>query len=97
MIAKVKEVECSLDDFDDWDLKDELQSRGYVIDGDLSDFEDWEIYEEFEKRRLGKPIEPLEDAIFKLYEEWLADEGDNDRRFDKALRAFFSKQLDKNL
>ena len=94
MIAKVKEVECSLDDFDDWDLKDELESRGYRIDPDLDDFDDWEIAEEFKSRKLGHDVN---DAIFKLYQDWLADEGDNDRRFDKALRAFFSKQLDKNI
>jgi len=97
MIAKVKEVEIDLSDFDDWDLQEELESRGYRIDPQLDDFEDWEIYEEFENRKLDKQSEHLEDSIFALYEEWLADEGDNDRRFDKALRAFFSKHLDKNL
>jgi predicted AlkP superfamily phosphohydrolase/phosphomutase len=99
MIAKVKEVECSLDDFDDWDLKDELESRGYSIDRDIEDFDDWDLIDELQSRDYTVVKEGevwVNDAVWELYQEWLTDEGDNNR-FEKSLREFFSKLLDKNV
>ena len=70
------------------------------VDVDLADFDDDEIIEELQSRDYivtKKPHQWVDDEVFALYQEWLADEGDNDRRFDKALRAFFSKMLNKNV
>ena len=71
------EVGIDLEDFNDDDLIDELEYRGYTIIKDEAGY--------------------INNEVFALYQEWLADEGDNDRRFEKALRNFFSKHLNKNL
>ena len=93
------ECECSLDDFDDWDLKDELESRGYTIDPDISDFDDWDLISELQSRKYTVVKEGeawVNDAVWELYQEWLTVEGDSNR-FDKSLREFFSNLLDKNV
>jgi hypothetical protein len=71
------EVEVDLDNFDDEDLIEVLQDRGYKI---VKNHEAW-----------------VSESVWKLYQDWLHDEGDNDRRFDKSLRKFFSEQLNKNI
>jgi len=99
MSDRGSECECSLDDFDDWDLKDELESRGYSIDRDIEDFDDYDLIDELQSRKYTVVKEGeawVNDAVWELYQEWLTDEGDNNR-FDKSLREFFSKLLDKNV
>ena len=75
-------VDIDLDQIDTDDLIDELTYRGYTAVDNGEDAATEAWYK---------------DQVFELYKEWLADEGDNDRRFDKAIRAFFSKMLDKNV
>ena len=66
----------------------------------IEDFHDDDLISELQYRGytvIKDKAGYINDDVFALYQEWLADEGDNDRRFDKALRKFFSKQLNKNL
>lgn len=71
------------------------------IDIDLDDFSDSDLIKELVAR--GYVVNNHDDSawyqdkIFELYKEWLADEGDSDRRFDRALRAFFSVHLNRNV
>ena len=75
MLYKKVTVEIDLDDFDNEDLIDELEKRGFTV----RDGED----------------ERIMDDIFDLYKEWLSDQGDRDNRFEKAMRKFFEKHLNK--
>ena len=70
------EVEVYLDEWDDEDLVEELENRGYTVDKCI-------------------PKNEVIDDIFALYKEWMDDQGDRDIRFEKAMRAFFEKHLNK--
>lgn len=73
------EVEVSLDEWEDDELIEELENRDYTVSPK-------EGHNEFEE---------MKDDIFTLYKEWLGDQGDRDNRFEKAMRAFFEKHLNK--
>ena len=64
---------------------------------DLEDFDTEDLIEELESRGEYNGIDSDEiiDDIFALYKEWIDDQGDRDNRFEKAMRAFFSKYLNK--
>jgi hypothetical protein len=72
------------------------------IDVDLNEWDDDELIKELESREYqitpsgGHPqYEEMKDDIFALYKEWMDDQGDRDNRFEKAMRKFFEKHLDK--
>lgn len=70
------------------------------VEINLDEFTDDELIEEMQERGyvvVKDEAGYINDEVYALYQEWLADEGDNDRRFDKALREFFSKHLNKNI
>jgi hypothetical protein len=73
--SKYVDIEVYLDEWDDYELIEEIKSRGYNVDeGDYNE---------------------VMDDIFALYKEWLDDKGDRDNRFEKAMRKFFEKHLNK--
>ena len=69
------------------------------VDVDLGDWDDEDLIDELTER--GYSVDniiaknEIIDDIFELYQEWLHDKGDDDRRFEKAMRAFFEKHLNK--
>ena len=69
------------------------------IDVDLDEWDDEDLIKELTDR--GYSVDNIVskneiiDDIFELYKEWLHDKGDDDRRFEKAMRAFFEKHLNK--
>ena len=69
------------------------------VDVDLDEWDDDELIGELEDRgysveEKGGDTEVLDD-IFELYKDWSNDQGDRDNRFDKAMRKFFEKYLNK--
>ena len=69
------------------------------IDVGLDEWNDKDLIEELSDRgySVGDTVSKNEtlDDIFELYQEWLHDKGDDDRRFEKAMRKFFEKHLNK--
>ena len=69
------------------------------VDVDLGDWDDEDLIDELTER--GYSVDniiaknEIIDDIFELYQEWLHDKGDDDRRFEKAMRKFFEKHLNK--
>lgn len=72
-------VEVDMDEWYDDELIKELNERGYQI-----------VEEE-----QGADLEEIKDDIAALYNEWLDDQGDRDNRFEKSMRKFFEKHLNK--
>jgi len=75
-------VDVDLDEWDDDELIGELEDRGYSV-------------EEKDGDTLRTPGSEVLDDIFELYKDWANDQGDRDNRFDKAMRKFFEKYLNK--
>jgi len=73
------EIEVDLGEWDDEDLIEELESREYTVI----------------KGDDHPDMHDMKDEIFALYKEWLSDQGDRDNRFEKAMRKFFEKHLNK--
>lgn len=68
------------------------------VDIDLDDFDNEDLIDELRSRGftvLDEEDEKIKDDIFALYKEWLSDQGDRDNRFEKAMRKFFEKHLNK--
>ena len=69
------------------------------IDVDLDEWDDEDLVEELTERGyyVDKciPKNGVLDDIFALYKEWMDDQGDRDNRFEKAMRKFFEKHLNK--
>jgi hypothetical protein len=78
-------VDVNLDGWDDEELIGELEDRGYSVE-----VED----RGYSVEEKGGDTEVLDD-IYELYKEWANDQGDRDNRFDKAMRKFFEKYLNK--
>jgi hypothetical protein len=58
-----EEIDVSLEDFDTYDLKDELEARGELLDDTSREI----IEAVYEKRRLGKPYDSLlNDLIYNV-------------------------------
>jgi deoxyadenosine/deoxycytidine kinase len=74
--SKYVDIEVYLDEWDDDELIEELNERGYSVE---------------EKASKSEVL----DDIFALYKEWMDDQGDRDTRFEKAMRKFFEKHLNK--
>jgi len=75
------DVDFDLDDFDEGDLIDYIEDKGYtVIEGKVST-----KYETFEQ---------LDKQIWNLYQTFLLDKGDNND-MDRELRKFFSEYYNK--
>jgi len=75
------DVDFDLDDFDESDLIDYIEDKGYtVIEGKVST-----KYETFEQ---------LDKQIWNLYQTFLLDKGDNND-MDRELRKFFSEYYNK--
>ena len=75
-------VDVDLDEWDDEELIGELEDRGYSVEEKGGD-------------TLRTPGSEVLDDIFELYKDWSNDQGDRDNRFDKAMRKFFEKYLNK--
>jgi hypothetical protein len=75
-------VDVDLDEWDDDELIGELEDRGYSVEEKGGD-------------TLRTPGSEVLDDIFELYKDWANDQGDRDNRFDKAMRKFFEKYLNK--
>jgi hypothetical protein len=73
------EIDVGLDEWDDEDLIEELESRDYVVT----------------KGEGHGDYQEILDDIFELYKDWKDDQGDRDNRFEKSMRAFFEKHLNK--
>ena len=78
-----------------------MSSYKYVtadVEVDLGEWDDDELIEEIKARGYnvdeGDYNEVMDD-IFALYKEWMDDQGDRDNRFEKAMRKFFEKHLNK--
>jgi hypothetical protein len=67
----------------------------WVDDLELYEFDDKDLVNELEKRGYRVYRKGENTDVFKLYQAWLDDKGDNDRRFEKALRKFFEESLNK--
>ena len=63
------------------------------VEVDLDDFDTEDLIDELRSR--GEYEDEMLDDIFALYKEWMDDQGDRDTRFEKAMRAFFEKHLNK--
>jgi hypothetical protein len=75
------DVDFDLDDFDEGDLIDYLEDKGYtIIEGKVST-----KYETFEQ---------LDKQIWNLYQTFLLDKGDNNN-MDRELRNFFAEYYNK--
>ena len=74
------EIDVDLDEWDDSELLEELKHRGY----DFGDYKD-----------IKYNHTVILDDIFALYKDWMADQGDRDNRFEKSMRKFFEKHLNK--
>ena len=75
------DVDFDLDDFDESDLVDYLENKGYtVIEGKVST--QYETFDQIDKK------------IWQLYQTFLLDKGDNND-MDCALRNFFAEYYNK--
>lgn len=75
------DVDFDLDDFDESDLVDYLEDKGYtVIEGKVST--QYETFDQIDKK------------IWQLYQTFLLDKGDNND-MDRALRIFFAEYYNK--
>jgi hypothetical protein len=74
------EIEVYLDEWSDDELIEEMKDRGY------SCHENGEGTDVYEK---------VMDDIYDLYKEWKDDRRDSDTRFEKAIRKFFEKYMNK--
>jgi hypothetical protein len=77
-----------------------MSSYKYIdVEVCLDEWDDEDLVEELTERGYsvdkGVPKSEVLDDIFALYKEWLDDKGDRDTRFEKAMRAFFEKHLNK--
>jgi hypothetical protein len=63
------------------------------VEVDLDDFDTEDLIDELRSR--GEYEDEMLDDIFALYKEWMDDQGDRDTRFEKAMRKFFEKHLNK--
>ena len=80
-------VDVDLDEWDDEELIEELEDRGYSVEEKGGDT--------LRTPALRTPGSEVLDDIFELYKDWANDQGDRDNRFDKAMRKFFEKYLNK--
>lgn len=92
------EVDYNVDDFDDDDLIDELESRGYRVyernsKGQQSLLEALEA-DGYEIRKPGTSRTEIEDALYKLYD--LYKDKDMSRLFEKELKKTFRQYLNIN-
>jgi hypothetical protein len=67
----------------------------WVDEHELNEYDDQDLVNELEKRGYRVYRKGENTDVFKLYQAWLDDKGDNDRRFEKALRKFFEESLNK--
>jgi hypothetical protein len=75
------DVDFDLDDFDESDLVDSLEDKGYtVIEGKVST--KYETFDQIDKK------------IWNLYQTFLLDNGDNNN-MDRELRNFFAEYYNK--
>jgi hypothetical protein len=75
------DVDFDLDDFDEHDLIDYLEDKGYtVVEGKVNT--KFETFEELDKK------------IWQLYQTFLLDHGDNNN-MDRELRNFFAEYYNK--
>jgi hypothetical protein len=76
-----------------------MSSYKYIdVEVCLDEWRDDELIEELNDRGYNVDkgdYNVIIDDIFALYKEWLDDKGDRDNRFEKAMRAFFEKHLNK--
>jgi N-acetyl-anhydromuramyl-L-alanine amidase AmpD len=92
------EIEVYLDEFDDDDLIDEIESRGYRVyeknsKSQQSLLEALEA-DGYEIRKPGTSRNEIEDALYKLYD--LYKDKNMSRLFEKELKKTFHQYLNVN-
>jgi hypothetical protein len=69
------------------------------VEVSIEDWDDEDLIQEIKDRGYevsgGDDYEKILDDIFELHKEWMEDKGDRDNRFEKAIRNFFAKHLNK--
>jgi len=91
MATITTDIEVDLDNFEEWELKDELESRGYSVSSDPESFKkidelsDDELVDELQHR--GYVIyHKKTDIPFQIYQSYLLDTPD---QFKKNLEQIF--------
>jgi hypothetical protein len=93
MATVTTDVEIDLDSFDSWELREELESRGYYVTSgdpieDLDECHDEDLIDELNRRGYtiyGKKA----DIIWEIYQSYLLDD-------DKKFRAAVAQVLREN-
>lgn len=87
----IKEVEVDLDEFDSWELREELEYRGYYVSNqptNIDELKDDELIGELNDRgytTYGKKF----DLLWEIYQAYLLDD-------DKKFRAYVARVLSEN-
>jgi hypothetical protein len=93
MVTITTDVEIDLDNFDTWELREELEARGYYVTNgdpieDLDECHDSELIHELQDRGYtvyGKKA----DLVWEIYQSYLLDD-------DKKFRAIVAQILKEN-
>jgi hypothetical protein len=93
MATVTTDVEIDLDSFDSWELREELEARGYYVTSgdpieDLDECHDEDLIDELNRRGYtiyGKKA----DIIWEIYQSYLLDD-------DKKFRAAVAQVLREN-
>ena len=91
MATITTDIEVDLDNFDEWELKDELESRGYSVSSDpgnfkkIDEFSDDELVDELQHRGYVIYYKKT-DIPFQIYQSYLLDTPD---QFKKNLEQIF--------
>ena len=82
------DVEVDLEDFDDWELREELECRGYYVSFEgfngVEELNDRELIDELNSRGYtiyGKKA----DIPFELYQSYILDNDDAFRKYVKKI------------
>jgi hypothetical protein len=89
-MAKINtDVEVDLDNFDDWELRDELEQRGFYVSSEgfnkIEDLTDRELVDELQARGYVIYYKKT-DIPFQIYQSYLLDTPD---QFKKQLEQIF--------
>jgi hypothetical protein len=82
------DVEVDLDDFDTWELREELECRGYYVSSEgfdnIEEFNDRDLIDEINRRGYtvyGKKA----DIPWELYQAYLLDNDEKFRKYAKKI------------
>ena len=91
MAVYTADVEVDLSDFDEWELRDELESRGYSVSADpksfttINELSDDELVDELQHRGYVIYYKKT-DIPFQIYQSYLLD---TPEQFKKQLEQIF--------